>query len=54
MLIDSATLKESIKPKAGSTLNNMRKAELIEYIRCLEHNYNVTVRMDGDSDAKES
>ena len=30
MLIDSATLKEPIKPKAGSTLNNMRKAELIK------------------------
>ena len=30
MLIDSATLKEPIKPKACSTLNNMRKAELIK------------------------
>lgn len=30
MLIDSTTLKEPIKPKAGSTLNNMRKAELIK------------------------
>ncbi len=32
-----------IKAKATSTLNNMRKADLIEYIRDLEHNYNVAV-----------
>ena len=32
-----------IKPKAHLTLYNMRKADLIEYIRTLEHNYNVAV-----------
>lgn len=32
-----------IKAKADSTLRNMRKSELIEYIRCLEHNYNSAV-----------
>ena len=40
-------MKESIlvlqqdKPKADSTLFNMRKSDLIEYVRTLEHNYNV-------------
>lgn len=43
MLIDFETMKKPIKPKADSTLNNMRKAELIEYIRCLEQNYNAAV-----------
>lgn len=43
MLIDAATLKSHIKPKSDKTLNNMRKAELIKYIRCLEHNYNAAV-----------
>lgn len=32
-----------VKAKATSTLNNMKKADLIKYIRELEHNYNVTV-----------
>lgn len=43
MLIDVATIKKSIKPKADSTLYNMKKSELIEYIRCLENNYNAAV-----------
>lgn len=32
-----------IQPKANTTLKAMTKAELIEYIRTLEHNYNVAV-----------
>lgn len=32
-----------VKAKATSTLNNMKKADLIKYIRELEHNYNMTV-----------
>ena len=43
MLVDIGELKRHIKPKADSTLYNMRKADLIEYIRTLEHNYNVAV-----------
>lgn len=31
------------KELSDSTLNNMRKDELIKYIRTLEHNYNVSV-----------
>ena len=38
-----ATDKKAIKPKADSTLNNMKKADLIDYIRCLENNYNAAV-----------
>lgn len=33
----------NLKTKASSTLNGMKKSELIEYIRILEHNYNVAV-----------
>lgn len=33
----------TIQPKANTTLKAMTKAELIEYIRTLEHNYNVAV-----------
>lgn len=36
-------MKKHIKLKADSTLRNMRKDDLIEYIRTLEHNYNVAV-----------
>ena len=43
MVVDVGTVKQHIKPKADSTLNNMRKRDLIEYIRSLEHNYNVAV-----------
>ena len=42
-MIDIAAVKAPIKPKADSTLYKMRKSELIEYIRCLEHNYNAAV-----------
>ena len=41
MVVDIGEVKRYIKPKAASTLRNMRKDDLIEYIRCLEHNYNV-------------
>lgn len=43
MVIDASEIKKAIKPKADSTLNNMKKSELIEYIRCLENNYNTAV-----------
>ena len=43
MLVDVGEVRKHIKPKADSTLHNMRKSGLIEYIRCLEHNYNVAV-----------
>ena len=43
MVVDVGVVKNHIKPKADSTLYNMRKADLIEYIRTLEHNYNVAV-----------
>ena len=43
MVIDIGEVKRHIKPKADSTLLNMRKADLIDYIRCLEKNYNVAV-----------
>lgn len=36
-------IKNIIKPKAESTLYSMKKSELIEYIRCLENNYNTAV-----------
>jgi hypothetical protein len=43
MLVDIGEVKKHIKPKADSTLHNMRKDKLFEYIRTLEHNYNVAV-----------
>lgn len=43
MMIDVSTIKKTIKPKADSTLRNMKKDNLIEYIRCLENNYNTAV-----------
>lgn len=43
MVVDVGVVRNHIKPKANSTLNNMRKVDLIEYIRTLEHNYNVAV-----------
>ena len=43
MVVDVGVVKNHIKPKADSTLYNMKKADLIEYIRTLEHNYNVAV-----------
>lgn len=43
MVVDIGEVKRYIKPKADSTLHNMRKSDLIEYIRCLENNYNVAM-----------
>ena len=43
MVVDIGEVKRHIKPKADSTLRNMRKDDLIEYIRCLENNYNTAV-----------
>ena len=43
MVVDVGVVKNYIKPKADSTLYNMKKVDLIEYIRTLEHNYNVAV-----------
>ena len=43
MMIDITMVKTPVKPKADSTLYNMTKSDLIEYIRCLEHNYNAAV-----------
>ena len=43
MVVDCGEVKRHIKPKADNTLRNMRKDDLIEYIRCLENNYNVAV-----------
>lgn len=43
MVVDVGVVKNHIKPKADSTLYNMQKVDLIEYIRTLEHNYNVAV-----------
>lgn len=43
MVVDVGVVRKYIKPKADSTLYNMRKVDLIEYIRTLEHNYNVAV-----------
>lgn len=41
-LIDVSAIRRHAKPKADSTLRNMRKDELIEYIRMLEYNFNVS------------
>ena len=43
MVVDVGVVRNYIKPKADSTLYNMRKVDLIEYVRTLEHNYNVAV-----------
>ena len=43
MVVDTGIVRNYIKPKADSTLYNMRKVDLIEYVRTLEHNYNVAV-----------
>lgn len=43
MVVNIGQVRQQIKPKADSTLQNMRKTDLIKYIRCLEHNYNVAV-----------
>ena len=47
MVVDIGIVKNHIKPKADSTLRNMRKDDLIEYSRCLENNYNVAVSFNN-------
>lgn len=39
--MDFNQIGKHCKELSDSTLNNMRKDELIKYIRTLEHNYNV-------------
>lgn len=41
--MDFNQIGKHCKELSDSTLNNMRKDELIKYIRTLEHNYNVSV-----------
>lgn len=41
--VDIGQVNRRMKPKADSTLRNMRKDDLIDYICCLENNYNVAV-----------
>lgn len=43
VLMDFNQIGKHCEVKADSTLNNMKKEELIQYIRTLEHNYNVAV-----------
>ena len=43
---DVSNYRHAIKPKADRTLLGMKKAELIEYIRTLEHNYNVAAEFN--------
>lgn len=43
MVVNIGQVRQRIKVKADSTLRNMRKDDLIAYIRTLEHNYNVAV-----------
>jgi len=43
MVNDITTIGAQIKPLADSTLRAMKKSELIERIRILEHNYNTAV-----------
>lgn len=40
-MIDANEIKRYVKPRSDSTLRNMKKSELIAYIRILEHNCNV-------------
>lgn len=43
VLMDFSKIGEHCKALSDSTLNNMKKEDLIKYIRTLEHNYNVSV-----------
>ena len=43
VLLDLSQVGEYCTAKADSTLYNMKKEDLIKYIRTLEHNYNVAV-----------
>ena len=46
MLDLAATKKPRRKTYSDSTLMNMRKADLLEYIRTLEHNYDVAIQFN--------
>lgn len=43
VVVDLEKCMRPIKQKAYSTMCNMRKQDLIDYIRELEHNYNVAI-----------
>lgn len=43
VLMDFSKIGKHCKVLSDSTLNNMKKEDLIKYIRTLEHNYNVAV-----------
>ena len=43
MVVDIGAVKQHIKPKSDITLRNIKKDDLIAYVRTLEHNYNVAV-----------
>lgn len=43
VLMDFNRIGQHCETKADSTLNNMKKEELIRYIRNLEHNHDVAV-----------
>lgn len=43
MLVEVNELMQYKKPKADSTLNNMKKEELIKYVRMCEYNHNVAI-----------
>ena len=43
VVVDLEKCVHPIKQKAYSTMCNMRKQDLIDYIRELEHNYNVAI-----------
>lgn len=43
VVVDLEKCMHPIKQKAYSTMCNMRKQDLIDYIRELEHNYNVAI-----------
>lgn len=44
--MDFNQIVKHCKELSDSTLNNMRKDDLIKYIRTLEHNYNVAVDLN--------
>lgn len=43
VLMDFSKIGKHCKVLSDSTLNNMKKEDIIKYIRSLEHNYNVAV-----------
>lgn len=47
VLVDTGNLMSPCKPYSDSTLKNMRKDDLIEYIRTLEKNHDVAVAFNA-------